>query len=44
MNYEWEGLEMHIEFLPEETTWKTRHRWKDNIRMCLKEIGWVSVY
>jgi hypothetical protein len=23
-----------------ETTWKTRHRWKDGIRMDRREIGW----
>jgi hypothetical protein len=26
-----------------ETTRKTRHRWEDNIRMDLREIGWGGV-
>jgi hypothetical protein len=26
-----------------ETTWKTRHRWEDGIRMDLKQIGYGSV-
>jgi hypothetical protein len=31
----------------EETTWKTRHRWRDNIKANLKEfgskgMGWVE--
>jgi hypothetical protein len=27
----------------ELTTWKTRHRWEDSIRMEVKEIGWEGV-
>jgi hypothetical protein len=23
-----------------ETTWRTRHRWEDRIKMELREIGW----
>jgi len=38
---------MHIKFwsenLREETTWKTRHRWEDNIRMDLREVWWEDV-
>jgi hypothetical protein len=25
------------------TTWKTRRRWDDNIKMDLREIGWGGV-
>jgi len=27
----------------EETAWKTKHRWEDNIRMDLRGIGWEGV-
>jgi hypothetical protein len=35
-NFGWETLR-------EETAWKTRYRWEDNIRMGLREIGWKGV-
>ena len=25
-----------------ETTWKTRCRWEDNIKVGLREVGWVA--
>ena len=25
-----------------ETTWKTRCRWEDNIKVDLREVGWVA--
>jgi hypothetical protein len=25
---------------PEETTWKTRRKWEDNINVDIGEIGW----
>jgi hypothetical protein len=26
-----------------KTTWKTSHRWEDNIRIDLRKIGWKDV-
>ena len=31
------------EILRKETTWKSRHRWDDNIKMDLTEIEWDSM-
>jgi hypothetical protein len=39
----WGSGEMHTGFWGEtcenETTWKTRHRWQDNIKTNLQEVG-----
>ena len=28
------------ETLRKETTWETRRKWEDNIKMDLQEVGW----
>jgi hypothetical protein len=33
-----------IEKLEGETTWRPRHRWEDNIKVDLKEIGFEGVH
>ena len=45
MWHEWETGEVHKGFWwgylrERETTWKTRLRWEDNIKMYLQEVGW----
>jgi hypothetical protein len=43
----WERDEIHtkfwLEYLERRALGRSRHRWEDNIRMKLREIGWEDV-
>jgi hypothetical protein len=39
----WSGHVAQMEIWREETIWRPRHRWEDNIRMDLEDIGWEGV-